>query len=112
MKETGFKALESAESVVTGLDVTQNVQVVEIDKPVDADYWTIEGMRAQEFSVGVFFFMLAGVAVFVGIIIRFMISDKKTPMKTGEKVMFIWIILGVIGAVMFGASQLLHGYLF
>lgn len=109
MKETSIKTLESA---VPSLDVTQNIQIVEIDKPVDVDYWTIEGMRAQEFSVGVFFFMLAGVAVFVGIIIRFMVGDKNTPMKTGEKVMFVWIILGVIGAVMFGASQLLHGYLF
>lgn len=78
----------------------------------DVDYWTIEGMRSHEFSVGIFIFMLIGVAVFVGIIA---VTVKKSlvqgGLKTGEKVMIICIILGVIGAVIMGAMQLLSGRL-
>jgi thiol:disulfide interchange protein len=79
----------------------------------DADYWTIEGMRSQEFSVGIFIFMMIGVLVFLGIIVHVVISKKTTErLKTGEKVLLLWIILGVIAAVSFGAMQLLHGRLF
>ena len=74
---------------------------------------SIEGMQSQKFSQGVFFFMLVGVVVFC-VIIYTMARGKQAPkkMKTGEKVMFAAIILGVIGAVIFGATQMLEGYLF
>jgi len=74
---------------------------------------SIEGMRSQQFSVGVFFFMLIGVAVFSGIIyaVAFGKFAPKT-MKPGEKVMFGAIILGTILAVVFGGLQLLTGDLF
>lgn len=79
----------------------------------EVDYWTIEGMRSQQFSVGIFIFMMAGVLVFAAIIYRFMRGDGKgSKLKLGEKVMFIWIILGTTAAVIFGALQLLQGYLF
>jgi len=79
----------------------------------DVDYWTIEGMRSQQFSVGIFIFMVFGVLVFLGIIAMFIkMSAKDTKMKLGEKILFIWIILGVFAAVAFGAAQLLHGRLF
>lgn len=74
---------------------------------------SIEGMRGQQFSVGVFFFMLLGVFVFSGIIysVAFGRYAPKT-MKTGEKVMFGAVIIGTILAVIFGGMQLLSGDLF
>ena len=57
---------------------------------VDADYWTIEGMRSQEFSVGIFIFMIIGVAVFLGIIIHVIGSSSgKSKLKTGEKILLL-----------------------
>lgn len=74
---------------------------------------SIEGMRSQQFSVGVFFFMLVGVAVFSGIIysVAFGKFAPKT-MKPGEKIMFGAVIVGTILAVVFGAMQLVGGDLF
>jgi hypothetical protein len=74
---------------------------------------SIDGMRSQQFGVGVFFFMLFGVLVFVGII-YVVAFGKFAPkkMKTGEKVMFGAIMAGTALAVIFGGMQLLTGYLF
>lgn len=74
---------------------------------------SIEGMRSQQFSVGVFIFMLLGILVFSGIVYSVM-RGKYAPkvMRMGEKVMFGAIILGIIAAVIFGALQMLSGYLF
>lgn len=74
---------------------------------------SIEGMRSQQFSVGVFVFMLIGVVVFSGIIYA-VAFGKAAPkqMKTGEKVMFGAIIMGTVFAVIFGGLQLLSGQLF
>lgn len=74
---------------------------------------SIEGMRSQQFSVAVFFFMLLGVVVFSSIVYS-VISSKSAPkkMRLGEKIMFGAIILGIIFAVIFGALQMLSGYLF
>jgi hypothetical protein len=74
---------------------------------------SIEGMRSQQWGVGVFAFMLLGVAVFSGIIyaVAFGRFAPKT-MKPGEKVMFGAVILGTLLAVIFGGIQLLSGYLF
>ncbi len=74
---------------------------------------SIEGMRSQQFSIGVFFFMLLGVAVFSGIIyaVAFGKAAPKT-MKPGEKVMFGAVIAGTALAVVFGGLQLLGGDLF
>ncbi|MBI3901492.1 MAG: hypothetical protein HY306_00880 [Nitrosomonadales bacterium] len=74
---------------------------------------SIEGMRSQQFSVGVFFFMLVSVLVFSGIVYS-VAFGKHAPknMKTGEKLMFGAIILGIVVAIVFGALQMLSGYLF
>lgn len=74
---------------------------------------SIEGMRSQQFSVGVFIFMVVGVLVFAAIIyaVGFSKSARKS-LKTGEKVMLGAIILGTILAVIFGGLQLLTGELF
>jgi hypothetical protein len=74
---------------------------------------SIEGMRSQNFSIGVFVFMLIGVLVFSGIIysVAFGRFAPKT-MKPGERLMFGAIILGTVLAVVFGGLQLLGGNLF
>ncbi|MDE1981218.1 MAG: hypothetical protein KGJ83_01480 [Betaproteobacteria bacterium] len=74
---------------------------------------SIEGMRSQRFSVGVFIFLLIGILVFSGIIYA-VLRGPHAPknIKTGEKYMFAAIIMGVLVAVVFGAMQMLSGYLF
>jgi phosphoglycerol transferase MdoB-like AlkP superfamily enzyme len=74
---------------------------------------SIEGMRSQQFSEGVFAFLLVGIVVFIGIMIAFMFSKNRSEkMKLGERLMFTAIILGVAVAIIFGAVQMLGGYLF
>jgi hypothetical protein len=74
---------------------------------------SIEGMRSQEFSVGVFFFMLLTIFVFSAIVYS-VVFGKYAPktMRTGEKILFGAIIAGIIVAIIFGALQMLSGYLF
>jgi hypothetical protein len=70
-------------------------------------------MRSQQFSQGVFIFLMVGIVVFSAIIVAFMFSkNRSTKMRTGERLMFGAIILGVFTAVVFGALQMLGGYLF
>jgi hypothetical protein len=74
---------------------------------------SIEGMRSQQFSTGVFFFMLLGVVVFSAIVIMVMFgSHAPKKMRTGEKVLFGLIISGIVVAVIFGGMQMLGGSLF
>lgn len=72
----------------------------------------IEGMRSHQFSVGIFYFLLASIIVFTIFVFMFMFKGRGSKLKTGEKVMFAWILFGVVAAVIFGAAQMLHGYLF
>ncbi len=73
----------------------------------------IEGMRSQQFSTGVFIFMLVGVIVFSAMIAGLMFGkDRPQEPRLGEQLMFGAIILGVVAAVIFGALQMLGGYLF
>ncbi|WP_213035203.1 hypothetical protein [Candidatus Nitrotoga fabula] len=74
---------------------------------------SIEGMRSQQFSTGVFFFMLLGVIVFSGIVFMVMFGNHAPKqMRLGEKVMFALIIVGIVVAVIFGALQMLGGNLY
>ena len=74
---------------------------------------SIEGMRSQQFSIGVFFFMLVTILVFSAIV-YFVAFGKGAPksMRLGEKIMFGAIAAGIVVAVIFGALQMLSGYLF
>lgn len=74
---------------------------------------SIEGMRSQQFSVGVFFFLLLGIAVFSAIVYG-VLFGKHAPKTTrlGERLMFGAIILGIVVAIIFGALQMVAGYLF
>jgi len=86
---------------------------IQVSPEQDIDYFTIEGMRSQGYSQGIFIFMVVGVVVFLAILFKFMFgSQHKEKMKTGEMVLFIWIIVGTIAAVIMGALQLLQGQLF
>ncbi len=77
-----------------------------------SSYWTIEGMHGHEYSVAIFFFMLAGVILFAAIVYRFFrASQSGANLKFGEKILFLWIVAGLIVAVGFGALQLLYGRL-
>ncbi len=88
-----------------------NLSVEEGSGPFGIDT-SIEGMKSQEFSVGIFYFLIASIVVFTIFVFMFMTMGKKEKLKTGEKIMFVWILLGVVVAVIFGATQMLHGYLF
>ncbi len=80
------------------------------------DRWGVEGLYSQQFSVGIFIFLIVCIIVFTMIVFKFMLSGsnsngQKAGLKTGEKVMFVWIFIGIIGAVVMAAVQLLQGYL-
>lgn len=83
--------------------------------------WGVEGLYSQQFSVGIFVFLMISIVVFTVIVIKFMASGSggspvagkgQKRLKTGEKIMFFWIFLGIAGAVVMAAMQLLQGYLF
>lgn len=84
------------------------------------DRWGVEGLYSQQFSVGIFFFLLLCIIFFTVIVYKFMKSSSQTTggekpgkqLKTGEKIMFFWIYLGIVAAVIMAAMQLLQGYLF
>jgi hypothetical protein len=74
---------------------------------------SIEGMRSQQFSEGVFGFLLISVFVFCAIIVIFWFGRHRArDTRLGEKMMFGLIALGVMVAVVFGALQMVGGYLF
>lgn len=73
---------------------------------------SIESMNSQQFSVGIFYFLIAAIFIFVGIIVMYMFMGKNKHLKKGEKWLFAWLIFGVVVAIAFGAAQMLHGYLF
>jgi len=73
---------------------------------------SIEGMRSQEFSVGMFYFLAFCILVFLLIVFAFLFKGKQKKVKTGEKILFVWILLGVVAAVFFAVTQMLDGYLF
>ena len=73
---------------------------------------SIESINSQEFSVGIFYFLIASIIVFTIFVFMYMFKGKSTKLKKGERILFIWILFGVVVAVIFGAAQMLHGYLF
>ncbi|MDX8379893.1 MAG: hypothetical protein R8K48_07625 [Gallionella sp.] len=70
-------------------------------------------MRSQQYSIGIFIFLLVGIAVFSGIVIAMMFNiSRKGDLKLGERWMLGAIVLGVIASIIMGAVQMLGGYLF
>ncbi len=74
---------------------------------------SIEGLRSQQFSVGVFLFLLLGIFVFSSIVYS-VVFGKYAPktLRRGEKILFGAIIVGIAFAIIFAALQMLSGYLF
>ena len=75
---------------------------------------SMESMDTQEFSVGVFYFLILAIIVFVVIAFLFMFKNKGkgSNLKRGEKILFVWIMFGVVVAVVFAAAQMIQGFLF
>jgi len=74
---------------------------------------SIEGLRSQSFSVGIFVFLVVSL-IFFSIIIYFYMprgKNNKDKLKTGEKVMFGAIISGIFIAIGMGWLQLIEGFL-
>lgn len=72
----------------------------------------IEGMDSQQWSVGIFIFLIFSVLVYTVIVIKYMVVDRVATLKRGEKFLFAWILFGVLAAIAIGALQLLQGRLF
>ncbi len=72
---------------------------------------TIEGMSKQGYSVFIFAFLILQIVLFSFLIYVYM-KKTKASLKTGEKVMFGAIMMGVIIGVLMGWTQLIEGYLF
>lgn len=77
---------------------------------------SIDGMRSQEFSEGIFVFLMLGIALFAGIVLvlgrgigkgRFQLKGA----RVGELIIFGAILLGIIAAVIMAGMQMLGGYL-
>lgn len=83
------------------------------NKPLGLDM-SIESMDTQGFSEGIFYFLIFAILLFVGISFMFMFKDrgKSSKLKKGEKLLFAWIMFGVVVAIVFGAAQMMHGFLF
>jgi len=73
---------------------------------------SIEGMRSKRFGVGVFFLLLVGIVVFTCIVFVVLRGRGEKVTRTGERIMFGAIFLGVVAAVVFACLQMLSGVLF
>ncbi|MEO7558318.1 MAG: hypothetical protein ABIT92_04205 [Gammaproteobacteria bacterium] len=104
-------AVEVAPSLPQGdpLAVNDSTSTVQIQSPL-SEYTGIESLHSQQFSVGIFFFLVLTVMLFAGIVVAFM--RGKNSLKSGEKWLFAWIFFGILVSIVFGALQLLGGYLF
>ena len=90
--ELVLKVEENKDTTVLGIDLS------------------IEGLRSQKFSVGIFVFLIISL-IFFSIIIYFYIPKGDKKLKTGEKIMFGAIIMGIFIAIGMGWLQLIEGYL-
>ncbi len=71
---------------------------------------SIEGLRAREYSIFIFCFLILSLILFCYIIYLYLPKGEK-KLKTGEKIMFGSIIAGVFIAIIIGWVQLIEGYL-
>ena len=98
--DNNFLVLLSNESSVIG---SAGNSVIGIDM-------SIESLRSKGFSEYIFWFLIMSLILFCYIIYLYL-PKKINQLKTGEKVMFGAIIMGVIIAVIIGYIQLIEGYL-
>ncbi|RMH19163.1 MAG: hypothetical protein D6698_06075 [Gammaproteobacteria bacterium] len=79
---------------------------------VEALDMSIEGMRSQKYSIGIFVFLIIATLFFLVLCGIYFLAGRNKSIKKGEIILFLWIILGVLAAITFGAMQLLEGQLF
>lgn len=91
--------------------VSQPMQLAQAQTSEAAQDWGIEGMRSQEFSVGIFIFLIICILVFTVVVIKFMRSGKGKALKLGEKIMFGWIFFGIVIAIIMAITQIFYGQL-
>ncbi len=72
---------------------------------------SIEGLSSQRYSVFIFAFLIMQLMLFSFMIYVYLKKTKAT-IKTGEKVMFGAIMMGIVIGVIIGWTQLIEGYLF
>ncbi len=72
---------------------------------------TIEGLNSHRYSVAIFVFLIMQVILFAFMIYIYMRKSRRA-LKTGEKVMFGALIMGIFIGVAFGWTQMIEGYLF
>lgn len=72
---------------------------------------SIESLSSKSFSTGMFYFLIFAIIIFVAIAFLYMFKDKTQKLKKGEKILFGWILFGVIVAIGMGAVQMMHGFL-
>ena len=72
---------------------------------------TIEGLSKQRYSVFIFVFLIMQIMLFSFMIYVYM-KKTKASLKTGEKMMFGALMMGVVIGVIIGWTQLIEGYLF
>ncbi len=72
---------------------------------------TIEGLSRQRYSVFIFIFLIMQIILF-SFMIYVYIKKTKAALKTGEKVMFSALVMGIVIGVIIGWTQLIEGYLF
>jgi hypothetical protein len=71
---------------------------------------SIESLRSQQYSYFIFGFLVVSLIIFCAIIFLYL-PKKGGRLKTGEKIMFGAIIMGVLIALGFGYLQLIEGFL-
>jgi hypothetical protein len=79
-------------------------------RPLGIDM-SIESLSSKNFSTGMFYFLIFAILIFVAIAFLFMFKDKTQKLKRGEKILFAWILFGVVVAIAMGAVQMMHGFL-
>ena len=100
---------ELSDFINFSLAVAENTER-EIVRPLGLDL-SLDAMRANQYNVGIFIFLIIGILVFLSVMYYFMTTDKKTKVKKGEMFLLIWIVFGVVAAIVMGAMQLLGGFL-
>ncbi len=71
---------------------------------------SIESLRSRTFSIYIFVFLILSLVLF-SFIIYLYLPKKLAALKTGEKIMFGALVVGVVIAVIIGYIQLIEGYL-
>jgi len=99
------------QTIRIGNSFTHSISVATTDSNIVMGIdMSIEGLRSQKYSVGIFVFLLISL-VFFGIIIYMYMPKGKEGLKTGEKYMFGAIIAGIFIAIAVGWLELIEGYL-